>query len=489
MRTVQAEPYAGSLIEGMRDIGYSLETAVADVIDNSIAAGANRIDIMARFQGNDSRVSIVDDGGGMLESELVEAMRPGTRSPTEARAAGDLGRFGLGLKTASFSQCRELTVVTRQAGITSAAIWDLDHVVAENRWELQLPADPESLADASLLGPQGTVVAWRRLDRLAGEDGQLNEDDFNRLLGGVEDHLALVFHRFLLGRSGARKITIAINGRPVAAFDPFFTSRSLASPVDEHSFRGGKMRLQAFTLPYFSAVSPREWERNAGREGYLRSQGFYVFRGNRLILHSTWFGLKRQEEATKLTRVALELSTEYDAFWKVDVKKASAQPPAAVRRYLKNKLEALNIQGKKVIRHKGAAAVSVEFSPVWLRVENGDTTTYKVDMDHPAIADLIASVPQNLRVKAVATIGLIASSIPLPALYSDMASSPETTQPAEMPFEDLVETAVGAAVYLFRNLKDREKVLNQLRIASQFSESWSQIEPHVHKALNLEEAQ
>lgn len=468
----------------MRDIGYSIETAIADIVDNCITAGANRVDIRHSFRGLDSMIAIIDDGHGMSEAGLVEAMRPGTKSPTDARAEGDLGRFGLGLKTASFSQCRRLTAISRRDGRTSAAIWDLDRVVEEDDWTLQLPDDASSLAEASLLGRDGTVVVWEKLDRLAGEDGEIREEDFARLMATVEEYLALVFHRFLLGRNGAPKLAIAVNGREIDAFDPFFSRKSFAWPEDYFKIGDTVMRLQTFTLPHYSSVSKSEWERHAGAEGYVKNQGFYVFRGNRLIVYGTWFSLMRQGELTKLTRVALDLPTSFDGHWKVDVKKASAQPPSEVRKYLRGLIEAINVPGKKVFKHKGTKAVAKERLPIWRRVVDGEHVSYVVDQEHPAIAHLLATSPSELVGQINAVLELVAGGLPLAALYNDVAASPETIHQAKLSSEALVTNATNAAKQLYEQLEDRAKVVAMMRVAERFAPVWGELEGPILETLD-----
>ena len=130
------EPNASSIIESLRAIGYSLETAVADLIDNSITAGASSICIDSPFKSTDTKLFILDNGCGMDESTLKEAMKLGSSSPSDLRSTFDLGRFGLGLKTASFSQCKRLTVVTKHKGIISTRAWDLDLIISTNTWRL-----------------------------------------------------------------------------------------------------------------------------------------------------------------------------------------------------------------------------------------------------------------------------------------------------------------------------------------------------------------
>jgi len=190
----------------MRDIGYSLETALADIIDNSITAQARNIQLFANIDDSDVRIGILDDGEGMTENDLLEAMRPGCRSPLDTRGISDLGRFGLGLKTASFSQCRRLTVVTRRDGDTSAAIWDLDYVAEQDDWLVQIPDDSGELPWVHLLGGNGTLVIWEKMDRLLSEaDSVEARPDILRRIDEARKHLELVFHRFLSGEHGIKR--------------------------------------------------------------------------------------------------------------------------------------------------------------------------------------------------------------------------------------------------------------------------------------------
>ena len=199
-REQEVPPRASVLVESLRDIGYSLQTAVSDVIDNSLTAGARTIELHAETHAEDPVIGIVDDGTGMTEAELLEAMRPGSRSPLQGRTATDLGRFGLGLKTASFSQCRRLTVVTRKAGVTSCAVWDLDTVAARDSWIVELPESVATIPWSDRLAADGTLVVWQNLDRLVGPDGRGDRRDLVRQLDETARHVEFVFHRFLSGR-------------------------------------------------------------------------------------------------------------------------------------------------------------------------------------------------------------------------------------------------------------------------------------------------
>ena len=297
MRTERAEPRASLLIESMRDVGYSLETALADIIDNSITANAKSVRIFADTSAKHPSLAIIDDGNGMSEAELIRAMQLGSRSPLEIRKGNDLGRFGLGLKTASFSQCRRLTVVTTKSGVTSCARWNLDHVAKCDDWILEIPSDLADVPRLKELGTQGTLVAWQNLDRLV--DG--SEEGKQQLVVKLDEameHLSLVFHRFLAGEKGLKRLKISLNDRDLEPFDPFHSNHPATNPgiVETLRLAGHQVTIQPFTLPHHQKVTPSEWEKYAGAAGYVKNQGFYVYRGKRLIIYGTWFGLARQME-------------------------------------------------------------------------------------------------------------------------------------------------------------------------------------------------
>lgn len=223
-RAENVPPDPAAMIESMRAFGYSLPAAVADLIDNSISAQASRITVDFHWDGPRSQLIVMDDGHGMSESELSSAMRLGSRSPREERAPNDLGRFGLGLKTAAFSQGRSLTVVSRRDDQTAVRRWDLDHVTRTRSWSLLLDSPAGSEENLALIEEysSGTLVMVGHLDQLVSGDAD-DESAHARFLEhvrAVEDHIAMVFHRFLTGRGA---ITIEVNGNAVVPWDPYLT--------------------------------------------------------------------------------------------------------------------------------------------------------------------------------------------------------------------------------------------------------------------------
>lgn len=200
----EAIPEASSMIETFRAIGYNLETAVADIIDNSITACAKQIIIQRYWDGGNSIISIKDDGMGMTNEDLIHAMRPGAQNPLVERDEKDLGRFGLGLKTASFSQCRKLTVLSKKNGITSFWTWDLDFVAKCKKWNL-IHWCPEAFKNSLDDVESGTIVIWSELDRIiplnVDKMDQVAKERFSMALQKVREHIAMTFHRFILEKN------------------------------------------------------------------------------------------------------------------------------------------------------------------------------------------------------------------------------------------------------------------------------------------------
>lgn len=454
VRRVPTSPDASVLIESMRDVGYTLDTALADIVDNSIAAGAASVRILADTVSTKPSIGILDDGRGMTAEELLEAMRLGNRSPRDERVMGDLGRFGLGLKTASLSQCRRVTVVSRKNGMTAAARWDLDTVRSTNEWLVEVPEDTSTLPWADRLGERGTLVLWEELDRLLlGEPRLIGERRLVRRLDEAATELELVFHRFLSGERGLRRLKMSLNGRPLEAFDPFHSRHAATMPGPVEVIRLGQHRvtIQAFTLPHHQKVTPAEWDRYGGREGYLRSQGFYVYRGGRLIIHGTWFGLARQMELTKLARVRIDIPTGLDSEWKIDIKKASAQLPPQVRDRLRRLIETIGATSKGIYTTRGRRLATRNPVPVWQRVQNSNEVRYSINLEHPVISAYCDGLSADLRRGFVRVVEMLGASLPIDAIFADTSDDPTHVTVSSMS-ADALDHAVMTTVAHLRKL-------------------------------------
>ena len=479
MQTKEVSPRASVLIESMRDIGYSLETALADIVDNSITAGSTCIRLFASTSKVSPHIAILDDGQGMDSNEILAAMRLGSRSPLEERGQTDLGRFGLGLKTASFSQCRRLTLVSRKNGHTCAAIWDFERVAETDEWLVEIPDKPEAIAWADRLGECGTLVLWENLDRVVQDGSSDAIAHFTKRVDEARSHLELVFHRFLTAEPGQRKIQMFLNERPLESFDPFHSSHSATDmgPVERIKVGAHEVSVQTFTLPHHKKVTPDEWERYAGPAGYVKNQGFYVYRQRRLIIHGTWFGLARQTELTKLARVRIDMPNGLDADWKIDVKKASAQPPYQVKERLRRIIETLGANSKRVFTRKGQKLLSDNRLPVWDRIQDKGEITYRINPDYPMVAEFASRLPEGVRADFLHVLEVAGSALPMDALFADLGSSPSKVA-GNATSDESLHQALQAAV---KRLKDGKvslaEIKEMLQFVDPFRSNWERTEP------------
>ncbi|MGX1490346.1 ATP-binding protein [Streptomyces tendae] len=346
-KTVQVVPRARRTLTSLRNLGYDLRHAVADIVDNSVSAGATTVHVTVHFDGTRSWIRISDNGRGMNAETLTEAFRYGSEREYNRT---ELGRFGFGLKSASTSQCRRVTVVSR-ADTLGAALegrqLDLDHIDQVDEWEIfdlapdELPEPTRSLLD----GASGTVVLWEGLDRVLRLKDPFGGWAKRQLISHAEDideHLGMVFHRFLAGEVADREpLRITVNGTPVESWDPFCRSEPSTSALQEedvevHSLGGnGIVHLSPFVLPnqnHFS--SQAAWRRASGPKSWNRQQGFYIYRADRLIQSGGWCRLRAVDEHAKLARISLEFFPELDSAFGVNVAKASVTLPEELRKEL-----------------------------------------------------------------------------------------------------------------------------------------------------------
>ena len=472
---LELPPRASALVESLRDMGYSLRTALADVVDNSITAGAREIQILAETHEEFPAIGVLDDGAGMSKEELIEAMRPGTRSPLEVREETDLGRFGLGLKTASFSQCRRLTVITRKDHRESCAVWDLDTVAARDRWVVKMPASSQGNRWTEKLAANGTLVIWEKLDRLVDVNGRGDRRDLVRQLNDAASHLEFVFHRYLSGRERGR-VMISLNGRALTPFDPFHSTHSATQhhQIEEIGLGGRRIRVWPVTLPHHDKLKQNEWQRYAGPEGYVSNQGFYLYRNRRLIVHGTWFRLARKQELTKLARVGIDIPNTMDAEWKIDVRKASAQPPAPVRKRLARIVEQMVGASRRTYRARGTQQATDNRVPVWARVQNKSRISYDICHEHPILQAFREGLQPDSARDFDRLLRLVASTLPVQALHHDVSASPEAVCPGVMARKDLLAIVKAMWKILRRRGLSPSDIRARMQSAEPFRMQWSE---------------
>lgn len=474
---INLSPSPSSLIESLRHIGYSTETAVADIIDNSITAKAKKIWVRFSWNFGDPWVAIIDDGCGMSKQELIQNMKFGSINPLEKRSREDLGRFGLGMKTASISQCKRLIIASKKDGKLSACDWDIDRLQAnpDDEWQLGI-IDREDMKTNKILEDlyqeklgklsSGTIVLWQCLDRIEELSTVVEREKyFNSLMDFTRKHLELVFHRFILPDSiGGRRVTISMNENELMAFNPFNTRNLATQELPEQIFylEGSKILVQPYVMPHYNKVSKEEYEKYAGEGGYLNSQGFYIYRNKRLIIWGTWFRLIKKSELNQLLRVRVDIPNTLDHLWKIDVKKSNASPPESVLKELRQVIEKIEIAGKKVYWQKGQRLSSSVKVPIWLRRSANETIFYEINRNYPLLEKLSIVIPPQHKHLIDDTISIIEKSFPRDIFFNDLAQSPEKVHGFEYD-KEILEKLVDAYIPLLQiNCKSNHEKIKLL---------------------------
>jgi hypothetical protein len=419
-------PDAPSLIGSLRASGYDLDAALADIIDNSISAEADRVEVIFGDHGTKSWIAVVDDGWGMDEQKLVTAMTLGGINPEAQRSPTDLGRFGLGLKTASFSQCRRFTVVTKsEGGKIFVRCWDIDVVNETHRWTLLREPLDEHLTRrfAAELQKQvsGTVVLWEKLDRIVHES---DEDEASRRLLAriprVEKHLGLVFQRFL---ASPRSLKLRIGETDVKAIDPFMDGLPARQVLGEEVLecQGRHVVVTPYVLPHISKLNRNKYGVDV-REWTAR-QGFYVYRNERLLADATWLNLGfGKEDNHKLARIRIDFPNDLDFAWDINIRKSRAVPPEELREDLKRIGKKTRDESRRIYRHRGAA-IARDFSEkqfMWERLIARGKFKYRINRNHPVIEGLLAATERSAAGNVLRNaLRLIEETVPVPLILAD----------------------------------------------------------------------
>ena len=390
-----ADPRADAIIQSSRAIGYDLPTAIADIMDNSIAAGASNIWLTFFWDGEHSWIAIRDDGNGMTEDTLVNAMRLGSLSPLEQRDERDLGRFGLGLKTASFSHCKRLIVRTRMENASICTrCWDLDYVTRSREWRLLREVGPETGARLAEFDDQshGTIVLWEVIDRLvAGNqtESRKQQDRFLERAEQVIEHISMVFHKFL--EPPNRRLTCWVNGQKITPWNPFLQREDATQWLPEEHLHIGNATVDVapFILPHHSRIKSDVFQRAASSRGWNDMQGFYVYRNGRMLVAGDWLGLGFQkEEHCKLARIEVNITSSMDMEWQIDVKKSRARPPAVIREDLRRIARLTRAKAVEVYRSRGKVLVRSRDDEVvflWQALRRHGKNRFVLNRMHPAV--------------------------------------------------------------------------------------------------------
>jgi hypothetical protein len=414
----------------------------------------------------------------MSPDELYAAMRPANKNPSEERAPDDLGRFGWGMKSASFSQCRFLTVLSRRNRQISGASWDLDNL---KNWQMGILSEEEVYATCSkyLLANDGTEVIWEKCDRLS-ESHSLNQDQFNSLIIHARNKLSLIYHRYLAGEVKGKKLTIELNGIPVPEYDPFHRKHEATMQLESEILKmGGKKKItvQPYVLPHYSKLKPSELEKLSGDEGLLKNQGFYVYRNNRLIIYGTWFRLVKHGDLSQLVRISVDIPNSLDEIWKITVDKSDAQLPSILRIRLKQIVDGLKKRSASVFRSKGGRIHEHGKVSVWNRyVKNGEIR-YAVNRSHPLITTLYMDASPELHGKLESALRVIEQGFPVNEFGQDLSNGADSINQSEANphlFMDFLSAALPGVLSECNG--KMVTMLERIKNAEPFSSNWKMVE-------------
>lgn len=425
---IELVPDASNLIESQRSIGYTFQTAVADIVDNSISARAKnmRINFNAGNENHDAYIVIRDDGTGMSKTELLDAMKYGSKSSLDVRDRDDLGRFGLGLKMASFSQCRKLTVLSKKDDQLNACQWDLDVISTQQKWMCKVltSSEIENLPLSYELVESGTSVIWQNFDKLVQTEnfGPI----FDELLDNTQDHLALVFHRYL----SEEGVKIFANGRKLEAVDPYFTQNKATQPLEEEyiRFTDKNIIVKPYIVPYQKKLSQSERLVMRKYSDLGLNQGLYIYRNKRLIAWGKWFRIIHTNELSNLAKIRVDIPNSMDSLWNIDVKKSTLSVPPALRDEIRTIITRTVGKSERVYKHRGNLRNKDNLFHVFDRYEKENQINYQINRKNPLILQLQQSLSDVDKRLLENLLQDIEQNIPFETIRYDMASEKEVTK-------------------------------------------------------------
>ena len=434
---------AKALLTGLRAIGYSFSTAVADIIDNSISALATEIKIYSDPLAEEPYFAILDNGYGMNSKELDNAMLPGSDRENKDDGEIELGRFGLGLKSASLSQCREFTVASKKFGKIRAMSFDLDVIEAENKLLLKQLND-EEIEELPIINElekyeTGTLVIWTKFDKIEGSARNF-EDSFRTVVAESKKHVEFVFHRFY------NQIEIFYNNKRIERRDPFLldsigrqqTGRTTTINVD-----GSNIVVIPYTLPFANTLTQEEKALLGNPKSIYDEQGFYLYRNKRLISWGSWMRMGIRSELNKLARIQIDIPSTLDSVWTLDVKKSSAKIPDKIKERIKMAIEDSISRSKRTTKFPGVKEQSVECK-VWNRInEHEGKVRYQINREMPAIAALYEALGENEKKLLEIVLSQIECYLPKYSISNDnMDALTITNSGADAEEEHLIEEMI-----------------------------------------------
>ena len=479
-KAISTAPSADILMNSMRSIGYSFEAAIADLIDNSISAKASFVDVLFPPSADNIHVAILDDGFGMSHDDLIEAMRYGSKHKNNTREENDLGRFGLGLKSASLSQCRKLTVVSKKHNKIHGFRWDLNHVESVNDWELiEIELEEDTVPYLDILNhlSQGTLVIWEDFDFLRKESDGLIYKALSDKISSTEQHLSLVFHRFIEGIN-TKPVQLRLNGLKLDAFDPFLEKhkktdkkKPKAIIVKDELGIEHTVVAQAYILPFQQDLKERDFRKLGGKRSLSNGQGFYIYRVNRLLVYGTWFRMQVSSDLTKYGRIKIDIPNSIDDVWKIDIKKQQAELPLVLRNNLKTIVEETGNVSRKKNTHRLLKDKDND-DQFWTRNKTrSNTYVYRFNRESTIVNQLLSSLNDEGKLQFNRYLDILEQTLPYDSIYTDVANN-DVDQEIDLERQSsLLSTASTSIEILMSSGFSKEEAIQKIISMDPFSKT------------------
>lgn len=423
-KTHEKTPHAKMLLVALRSVGYTNETAIADIVDNSISGVATEIELY--FDWDNRRIIIADNGLGMGYQELMDAMEIGSADPNEMRPSQDLGRFGLGMKTASFSMAKKLLVVSKKNLMISNAEWDLDTIALEDKWQIseydeaEMTIILESITSYTRYNnwEQGTLIIISELDRLIDETNiEKSKKNFYKMIRNIKSHIAITFHRFM----EEDKLKIFVNGNLIEPWNPFWIKSPATMELAKEELFDGKNEVivEPYILPHKSKYnSEKEFNEAAGVKDWRGHQGFYVYRNRRLLVYGTWFGKFKKEPAYNLARIKLDMNADSDFEWNIDIKKSKATLPVAIEEQITQIAylaieKSVAVYNSRGVYNRKNTANNTSLKYVWEQRKNiSGNYMFYLNKKHPMLLKILSGMEEGAQKELKTYLSLIESYSP-----------------------------------------------------------------------------
>jgi hypothetical protein len=394
MRGINLENF----LESSRDIGYTLNNAIADLVDNAIDANATKISISLSLIDDHLSFFIVDDGHGMTNDELQKAMELSCKNPNDERKKGTLGKYGLGLKLSSFAFARILLVTSKsEIGDFNSYKWDLDNI-SINGYLSRKVTD----RDKNLISSQtGTLVEWDNCDKLI----NFSEIEYNDTLASLSKYIGLTFGRLIREKS----LSIFLNDVLIDPIDPFYVDEKTTITFPTIPLKVGEDAIIEVTAYVIANLKKQ-------KNSLLEEQGFYIYRNHRLIEQAGWLGLFNANEVSKLARIKVDISNLHDKIVGVNINKTSINKVNPLLKLaLKKTAETARKKSLEYYRVKGKVLKKLNnkrvIEHVWLIKQMGSQKKLYINTNHPVIKTAFNEESKKI-------FKLLEDSIPLETILS-----------------------------------------------------------------------